>query len=483
MVEPPSGTVTFLFTDIEGSTRRWEAEASTMREELARHDVILRAAIEAHDGHVLKSMGDGVLAVFGRIGDAVRAAVDAQLALRADQLPAVRMGIHTGEAEERDGDYFGPTLNRAARLMSVAWGGQIVVSLVAARLLADSLPDGVALLDLGEHRLRDLSQAERVFQVVAPGLPSEFEPLRSLERYRTNLPLRTTSFVGRERALAEIASVLTTVRMVTITGVGGVGKTRLALQVAADLVPEYADGVWMFELAPAANRDEVLQIVAGVLDVSIRPGRSLEASLLETIRGKELLLVFDNCEHLLEPTAELAERILGACPDVRIVATSREGLGVEGEQIWPLRSLALPDPDGDGGGAGRRSRGATLRRAGPRRAADLRPRRRLGVSGGRDLSPTGRDAAGHRTGRGPGGGHDADGDRGTSRRAVPPADRWSAGRDGTAPDPASHGRLVLLPAHAGGAAGVRLAGGVRRHLRHRCGRRRSSPSTASSRGT
>jgi len=334
VVEPPSGTVTFLFTDIEGSTRRWDAEASAMRDELARHDVILRAAIEARDGHVLKSMGDGVLAVFARVGDAVRAAVDAQLALRADQLPAVRMGIHTGEAEERDGDYFGPTLNRAARLMSVAWGGQIVVSLVAARLLADALPDGVTLVDLGEHRLRDLSEAERVFQVVAPGLPSEFDRLRSLESYRTNLPMRVTSFVGRERVLAEISAVLTTVRMVTITGVGGVGKTRLALQVAADLVPDYADGVWMFELAPAASGDDVLQIVAGALEVSIRPGLTLETSLLEAIRSKELLLVFDNCEHLLEPAAELAERVLVGCPDVRIVATSREGLRVSGEQIY-----------------------------------------------------------------------------------------------------------------------------------------------------
>ena len=316
-----------------------------MRDDLARHDVILRSAIESHGGHVLKSMGDGVLAVFARVGDAVRAAVDAQLVLRAEQLPAVRMGIHTGEAEERDGDYFGPTVNRAARLMSVAWGGQIVVSLVAARMLADALPDGVTLLDLGEHRLRDLSEAERVFQVAALGLPTDFDRLRSLESYRTNLPLRVTSFVGRERVLADISAALTTGRMVTITGVGGVGKTRLALQIAADLAPDYADGVWLFELAPAANGEDVLQIVAGALDASVRPGLSLEESVLETIRRKEMLLVLDNCEHLLEPAAELAEQVLGACPDVRIVATSREGLGVAGEQIWPLRSLSVPDPN------------------------------------------------------------------------------------------------------------------------------------------
>ena len=348
MPQPPSGTVTFLFTDVERSTQLWESVPDAMRAALERHDALLRAAIDAGGGYLVKSTGDGVHAAFDRADDAMSAAVAMQQTLAREPWPEgaevrVRIGMHTGDASARDGDYFGPAVNRAARLMAIAHGGQIVVSAATARLLADALPAGTTLVDLGEHRLRDLSQPERVYQVSAPGLPSEFGALRSLENYRTNLPLRLTSLVGREQVLAEISSVLETEKMVTITGVGGVGKTRLALQVAADRVPEYADGVWLFEFAAATDRDDVLQIVASVLDVPVRPGLSLEASVLETIRGKQLLLVFDNCEHLLEPTATLAEQVLRACPDVRILATSREGLGVAGEQVWPLRSLSVPD--------------------------------------------------------------------------------------------------------------------------------------------
>ena len=342
MVEPPSGTVTFVFTDIEGSTRRWEAAASSMSDELARHDAVVRDAIGARGGHVLKSMGDGFLAVFARAGDAAGAAVDAQLALHEQDSLAVRMGIHTGEAEERDGDYFGPTLNRGARLMAAAHGGQIVVSEATARLLVDALPKGVTLVDLGQHRLRDLAREERVFQIDAPGLPSGFGPLRSVESSRTNLPARMTSLVGREQALADVAAILGSGRMVTITGVGGVGKTRLALQVGSDLVSDHVDGVWLLELASVASTEDLLQTVAGTLEVSIRPGLTLETSILEAIRDKEMLLVLDNCEHLLDPVADLAEKVLRGCPRVRLLATSREGLGVGGEQIWPLRSLVVP---------------------------------------------------------------------------------------------------------------------------------------------
>jgi len=225
LVVLPSGTVTFLFTDIEGSTRRWEDEAAAMRDELARHDEILRGAVEAHQGRVLKSTGDGVLAVFARAGDAVGAAVDAQVGLCAGGLPPVRMGVHTGVAEERDGDYFGPTLNRAARVMAVAHGGQIVVSGTT-----HSLVEGFELIDLGEHRLRDLADAVRVFQVVHPNLRAEFPPLRSLDALPGNLPRQVTSFVGRESEVVSLAELVCRSSLLTLTGVGGVGKTRLALR-------------------------------------------------------------------------------------------------------------------------------------------------------------------------------------------------------------------------------------------------------------
>ena len=331
-----------MFTDIEGSTRRWDTGADSMRQELARHDAIVRGAVDAAGGQVLKSMGDGFLAVFERVGDAADAAVNTQRALSAQQSLAVRMGIHTGAADERDGDYFGPTLNRGARLMAAAHGGQIVVSEVSAGLLADALPEGATLRDLGVHRLRDLSREERIFQIEAPGLRSDFDPLRTVSSTRTNLPASMTSLLGREDALVDLSGLVQARRMVTVTGVGGVGKTRLALEVARGQVESRADGVWLVELATAASAEELVQVVAEALTVSLRPGMTLEGSVLESIREKDLLLVLDNCEHLLEPVADLADAILRSCPGVGLLATSREGLGVDGEQIWPLRSLTTP---------------------------------------------------------------------------------------------------------------------------------------------
>ena len=232
---PPSGTVTFLFTDIEGSTRLWDEHPVVMQSALARHDEILRAVIDAHGGFVFSTGGDGVGAAFQRAGDAVTAAIEAQRHLRGEAWPApvvlrVRMGVHTGEAQERDGDYFGPPLNRAARIMAASHGGQILLSGVTAGIVA-----GVELVDLGEHRLRDLSGATRLFQVRAEGLVSAFPPLRTVDAVPGNLAVQSTSFVGRDAEVAELAGLVRAHRLVTLTGVGGVGKTRLAVHVAAEL--------------------------------------------------------------------------------------------------------------------------------------------------------------------------------------------------------------------------------------------------------
>jgi predicted ATPase/class 3 adenylate cyclase len=345
MAELPTGTVTFLFTDLESSTRLWEEYPDAMQDALARHDEILRDTIAAHDGAIVKTTGDGYHAAFGTAHEALDTAVAAQRALASEAWGAtgpleVRMGLHTCEAAVRDGDYYGSAVNRAARLMSVAHGGQIVVSAATAELARETHPD---LQDLGEHRLRDLSRAEHVFQLSVPGVDRQFPPLRSLDRFPTNLPLQLTSFVGRDRDLNDIAKAFDTARLVTLTGVGGVGKTRLATQVAAELLPRFADGAWLCELAAADSPDAMAQVVANALGVIPRSGMSLVDGIVEFLRVKDVFLVLDNCEHLLGSVAELAEHTLSRCAAVTILATSREGLGVTGEQVWPVRSLSLPD--------------------------------------------------------------------------------------------------------------------------------------------
>jgi len=340
MPQPPSGTVTFLFSDIEGSTRLWESVPDAMRSALERHDALVRAAIEEHGGYVVKTTGDGAYAAFGRTGDALTATVAIQEALAGESWPEgatirVRIGVYTGEASERDGDYFGPAVNRAARLMAVAHGGQAVCSQATATLAGDA----VALRSLGEHRLRDLAAAEHVFQI-GEGV---FASLRSLDAFSTNLPLQVSSFLGREEDLRAITKAIDEARLVTITGVGGVGKTRLALQVAAEVLPGYEDGAWLCELAAAQSPDELEGVVSAALGVPLRSGHSLSESIVEFLRMKRLLLVLDNCEHVLDAAAELAERCLAGSPGLRILATSREGLAIAGEQVRPLRSLPTPD--------------------------------------------------------------------------------------------------------------------------------------------
>ena len=342
----PTGTVTFLFTDLAGSTRLWQEHPEAMKPALARHDEIVRTAIEAHSGFVVKTTGDGFHAAFATPREAIGAAMDAQVALGAEPWPAtgplrVRMGIHAGPAELRDGDYYGTAVNRAARLMSVAHGGQVVVSLAASELLPDG---GVELLDLGEHALRDLSRPERVFQVEHPGLDRDFPPLATLDAYAGNLPIQVTSFVGRDDDVARIVALLGESVLVTLIGTGGVGKTRLAAQVAAEVLPRFRDGAWFCELAPADDPDGMAQAVATTLGAVQRPGLSMVASIVEFCKVRSLLLVLDNCEHLLDAAGELADAVLQGCGDVTVLATSREALDVEGERVVRVRSLDAPDP-------------------------------------------------------------------------------------------------------------------------------------------
>jgi predicted ATPase/class 3 adenylate cyclase len=326
----PSGVVTFLFTDVEGSTRRWEADADVMRAALVTHDEVLHTAIEKHDGYVFKHTGDGVCAAFASPRSAVDAAVAAQQSL---ELP-VRMGIATGEAELRDGDYFGAVLNRAARVMAAGHGGQILMAESTAVLLS-----GVDLVDLGPRRLRDVSTPVGLFQVRAPGLRAEFPPLRALDTSRGNLRRAATSFIGRESEVAEVQAALRAHRLVTLTGAGGVGKTRLATEVAAGLSDGFPDGVWFFELAAVTDPAAVPDAVAAVLGITQQPGMSVSDSVAAALEGRLRLLVFDNCEHLRDAAADLVEAILAHSATVTILVTSREGLGSADEQLWLVPSL------------------------------------------------------------------------------------------------------------------------------------------------
>jgi predicted ATPase/class 3 adenylate cyclase len=340
----PAGTVTFLFTDLEGSTRLWQERPNAMHDALARHDELLRHAIETHAGFVVKTMGDGFHAAFAAAHQALEAAVAAQRAIEAEPWTEtgplhVRMGVHSGPVEVRDGDYYGTTVNRAARLMGVAHGGQLVCSQATAELVRDDLADDVELVELGEHRLRDLARPVAIHQVVAMGLRREFPPLRSLDNAPTNLPVQPTSLVGRQALIAELASLLEHEPIVTLTGVGGVGKTRLAVEVGAEVLPRYPDGVGVVELAPLAHDEMVLQTIADVLGVAAQTSEPLVTTLLGRLRSKRLLIVIDNCEHVLDPVARFVDRLTSTASDVRVLATSREPLGVSAERVRAVPPL------------------------------------------------------------------------------------------------------------------------------------------------
>lgn len=344
----PSGTVTFLFTDIEGSTRLWEEHPEQMPRALAAHETILREAIAAHRGQLFKTVGDGVYAVFGDPQEAVAAARLAQERLQAArwEVPGglrVRMAVHTGAAESVDGDYLGPTLNRTARLLSAGWGGQVLLSEATRALVERELPRGVALRDHGRHRLRDLAQPEQIFQLLTPALAGDFPPLRTLDAFPNNLPRQLTTFVGREREMEEVTALLGSGRLVTLTGPGGSGKTRLALQLGADLVERYPDGVWLVALEALTDPELVPGAIAAVLGVREETHRPMLQTLIDSLRPKALLLILDNSEHLLEGAARVVDTLLRHSPDIRVLATSQERLGVPGEVVYPIAMLPVPD--------------------------------------------------------------------------------------------------------------------------------------------
>lgn len=345
----PLGTVTFLFTDIEGSTQLWEKHPEAMKSLLALHDSILKEAVDANRGVIIKTTGDGIHAVFEHALDAVHAAVDAQRGLQAsdvfetsEALVRARMGIHTGEAELRDNDYYGPTLNRAARIMSAGHGGQILISDVTAQVVREYLPAGLSLQDMGEHYLKGLLRAERIYQVVAPGLQTDFPPLNSIPTATNNLPPQLTSFIGREREMKEAAKRFSDARLLTLIGPGGTGKTRLSIQLGTELLPQFADGVWFIELAPIADPALILQAVASALSVRAQTGMPLTTIVNDYLRAKNLLLILDNCEHLVEASAQLADEFLRNAPQVKIIASSREALSIAGETVYRVPSLSSP---------------------------------------------------------------------------------------------------------------------------------------------
>jgi predicted ATPase/class 3 adenylate cyclase/Tfp pilus assembly protein PilF len=341
------GVVTFLFTDIEGSSLLWEREPERMPAALARHDALARAAVEEHRGRVVKMLGDGVHAVFDDPCDAVMAAIAMQRALAGPAATngvafSVRCGLHAGVEEQRDNDFFGRAVNRAARIMGVAHGGQILLSQMVGGLVAERLSEDVALRDLGLVRLRDLANPERVCQVLHPALRAEFPPLRTLEATPNNLPQQLTSFIGREREQDEVASLLARSPLLTLLGAGGIGKTRLSLQVAANVMDDFSDGVWLVELAALTDDRLVAQAVASVLKVKEEAGRPIVEALVKYVKDRQLLVLLDNCEHLLQGCADLAKQLLQSGARMKILASSREPLRVAGETTYPVPALAFP---------------------------------------------------------------------------------------------------------------------------------------------
>jgi predicted ATPase/Tfp pilus assembly protein PilF len=323
-----------------------------MSKALAAHDTLARHSVESCRGTVVKMVGDGIYAVFDEALDALAAALGIQLALADSTVTSgislrVRCGLHAGVVERREGDYFGNAVNRAARIMGVAHGGQVIVSQAVFDWVAGRLPAPVALRDLGAVRLKDLARPERVYQVLHPQLRQDFPALRSLEATPNNLPQQITSFVGREHALRDVRELLGTNRLLTLVGVGGLGKTRLSLQLGAEVLDDYADGVWFVEMAPLSDARLVHQAVASVLRVKEEPGRTVQEALLKFVRDRQLLVILDNCEHLIRACAGLANELLQSGPQVKVLASSRESLRVVGETTYALSTLSVPAPNGD----------------------------------------------------------------------------------------------------------------------------------------
>jgi predicted ATPase/class 3 adenylate cyclase len=346
-----STILTFLFTDIEGSTSKWEEQPELMAQAVARHDALLRDAIGAHRGTIVKTTGDGIYAAFVSPQDCLAAVIDVQLALldpaaTAGMALAIRCGMHTGAVQARDNDYFGSTINRTARIMGAAHGGQVLVSNAVADLLRDCLPAGVSLKDLGHVHLKGLATPEAVYQIVHPKLYQNFPPLRELEATPNNLPQQLTTFIGRDRERQEIEGYLATTRLLTLLGMGGLGKTRLALQIGAGVMDAYPDGVWFVDLQTIRDSPLVAGETARVLGVREEAGRPLLQTLCAHLKSRKLLLILDNCEQIVDASAELSAAILRAAPDVRILTTSRTALRVPGEQTYLVQPLPLPSKSG-----------------------------------------------------------------------------------------------------------------------------------------
>lgn len=344
----PTGTVTFLFTDIEGSTRLLQQLGERYAEVLETHKRLLRGAIHQTRGCEFESQGDAFFVAFGSARDALAAAVAAQRALHSYPWPEgapvrVRMGLHTGHPTVAGSGYVGLVLHATARISQAGHGGQILASQVTRDLVVDDLPPGVTLRSLGVHRLKDLSHPQNVFQVVVPDLPNDFPPLKLLDAVSNNLPSQLSSFIGREREIAKVKQLFSTTRLLTLTGSGGCGKTRLALQAAAEQLPAFDDGVWLVELASVSDANLLAQKVAFALNLREQLGRPLVATIADYLQNKHLLLVVDNCEHLITPCAELVDTLLRGCPHLRILATSREALRTAGEISLRVPSLSLPD--------------------------------------------------------------------------------------------------------------------------------------------
>ena len=353
----PAGTVTFLFTDVEGSTQLLQQLGNRYADVLAVHHRLLRAAFERWGGQEVDTQGDAFFIAFARAKDALSAALAGQRAIMGHRWPEgmsvrVRIGLHTGEPLSAETGYVGIDVHRAARICETAHGGQILISSATRELIEDDLPEGISLRDLGEHRLRDLARPQHLFQVAAQDMPMEFPPLRSLDNLPHNLPIQLTTFVGRGREIGEVRERLATARQLTLTGSGGVGKTRLALEVAAQLLEDFPHGVWLVDLSTLSDAALVPQAIAAPLNMQEEAGRPLTAALGDYLLSKKVLLILDNCEHLSEACAQLTESLLRRCPSIRVLATSRETLGMVGEAVYRVPSLSLPDlrrlPDFDG---------------------------------------------------------------------------------------------------------------------------------------
>src|SRR5574341_709255 len=352
MMSLPSGTVTFLFTDIEGSTKLAQQYPDAMPALLARHHEILNQSIQAHDGYVFQVVGDSFAAAFHSASDALNAALESQRLLQNEPwLPTpikVRMGIHTGTAHLNPPSaptvYSGyASIAATQRIMSAGHGGQVLLSSATRELVKDTLPTGIELLDLGERRLKDLLRPEHLYQLNTAGLPTSFPPLKTLEFLPNNLPVQLTSFIGRENEITEVKQELETHRLVTLTGSGGTGKTRLSLQVAADLLDHFDHGVWFVELAPLADPDLIPQTILSAMGIQEQPGKHPLEILKEYLHEKKTLIVLDNCEHLIEAGAKVTNILLNSAPNLKVLASSREALGVKGEASYPVPSLSLPN--------------------------------------------------------------------------------------------------------------------------------------------